>query len=115
MSIFLLGLDGDTMEYLRELPNLVDEVGVDVPVFSLPVPIEGTPFQTELDKVRRLLPGNLLHVRDGVYVMFKPKHLSAEEQEMALATCMRRSYGWPPSRAGSSAGPRVGGHALQGT
>jgi len=95
MSIFLLGLDGDTMDYLRELPNLVDEVGVDVPVFSLPVPIEGTPFHSELDNLQRLLPGNLLHGSDGVHVVFKPKHLSAEELEMALATCMRRSYSWP--------------------
>src|SRR5687767_14568599 len=42
MSIFLVGLDGDTPEYLRELPDLVDAVDVDIPVYSFAVPIEGT-------------------------------------------------------------------------
>ena len=46
MSIFLVGLDGDTAEYLRELPDLVDEIDVDIPVYSLAVPIEGTTFTT---------------------------------------------------------------------
>jgi radical SAM superfamily enzyme YgiQ (UPF0313 family) len=92
MSIFLVGLDGDTPEYLRDLPNLIADVGVDVPVFSLAVPIEGTPFHQELAELQRLLPGDLLDGSDGQHVVFRPKHLSPDELEVALAACMSRGY-----------------------
>jgi len=92
MSIFLLGLDADTPEYVRRLPELVDEVDVDVPVYSLAVPISGTPFHAELRDAGRLLPGNLLDESDGVHVTYQPRGLSADELELALADCMRRSY-----------------------
>jgi radical SAM superfamily enzyme YgiQ (UPF0313 family) len=92
MSIFLLGLEGDTPEYLEKLPELVDEIGVDIPVYSLPVPIEGTPFRAQLEAAGRLLPGDLLDESDSAQVMFRPRHVSPEELELALAYCMRRSY-----------------------
>lgn len=92
MSIFLVGLDGDTPAYLDRLPDLIDEIGVDVPVFSMPVPIEGTPFKRELAAAGRLLPGDLLDGSDGVHLVYRPRHLSPEELEIALATCMIRSY-----------------------
>ena len=72
MSIFLLGLDGDTAEYLKALPDLVDEIGVDIPVYSLPVPIEGTPFRAELKAADRLLPGDLLDGSDSAQLVFRP-------------------------------------------
>jgi radical SAM superfamily enzyme YgiQ (UPF0313 family) len=92
MSIFLLGLDGDTREYLRRLPDLVEEIGVDIPVYSLPVPIEGTPFRAELAAAGRLLPGDLLDASDSAQLVFRPRHVTPEELELALAYCMRRSY-----------------------
>lgn len=92
MSIFLVGLDGDTKEYLDRLPALVDEVGVDVPVFSMPVPIEGTPFRRALAEAGRLLPGDLLDGSDGVHLVYRPQRLSPEQLETALAFCMTRSY-----------------------
>jgi radical SAM superfamily enzyme YgiQ (UPF0313 family) len=92
MSIFLIGLDGDTAGYLRELPDLVDEVDVDIPVYSLPVPIEGTPFREQLRQEGRLKGGDLLDGSDGVHVVYEPRRVSADELELALAFCMRRSY-----------------------
>jgi radical SAM superfamily enzyme YgiQ (UPF0313 family) len=96
MSIFLLGLDADTPDYLRDLPALVDHVDVDIPVYSLPVPIEGTPFHEELRAAGRLLAGDPLDASDGVHVMYQPRRVGARELELALADCMRRSY--QPSR-----------------
>jgi radical SAM superfamily enzyme YgiQ (UPF0313 family) len=92
MSIFLLGLDGDTPDYLRRLPDLVDEVDVDIPVYSLAVPISGTPFHADLRAAGRLLPGDLLDASDGVHVAYQPNRVSADELELALANCMQRSY-----------------------
>jgi radical SAM superfamily enzyme YgiQ (UPF0313 family) len=99
MSIFLLGLDGDTREYLRRVPDLVDEIGVDIPVFSLPVPIEGTPYRAQLAAQGRLLPGDLLDASDAAQLVFRPHHVTPDELELALAYCMRRSYsGWRIAR-----------------
>jgi radical SAM superfamily enzyme YgiQ (UPF0313 family) len=92
MSIFLVGLDEDTPEYLRELPDLVQDVGVDVPVFSLTAPIDGTPFHRDLKESGRLLPGDLLDGMDGVHLLYRPRHLSADQLEMAFYDCMRRAY-----------------------
>jgi radical SAM superfamily enzyme YgiQ (UPF0313 family) len=92
MSIFLVGLDGDTSEYLRQLPDLVDQVDVDIPVYSLAVPIEGTTFRRELSEAGRLLPGDLLDGSDGAHLVYRPRRVSPDEVEVALAACMRRSY-----------------------
>lgn len=92
MSIFLLGLDGDTPEYLRALPGLVEEIGVDIPVYSLPVPIEGTPFREELRAAGRLLDGDLLDGSDAAQLLYRPRNVSPDELEFALASCMRWSY-----------------------
>jgi radical SAM superfamily enzyme YgiQ (UPF0313 family) len=92
MSIFLVGLDGDTPEYLRRLPDLVDAVDVDIPVYSFAVPIEGTTFRRELREAGRLLPGDLLDGSDGQHLVYRPRRISPDELEAALAACMRRSY-----------------------
>lgn len=92
MSIFLLGLDGDTLDYLHRLPDLADEIGVDLPVFSLAAPIDGTPFHREMKEAGRLLDGNILGGMDGVHLLYKPRDVSADELELALFECMRRGY-----------------------
>jgi radical SAM superfamily enzyme YgiQ (UPF0313 family) len=92
MSIFLLGLDGDGVEYLGDLPNLVHDVGVDVPVFSFAAPIEGTPFHRELRDSGRLLEGDIFGAMDGVHLAYRPRDVSPDELEFALFECMRRAY-----------------------
>jgi radical SAM superfamily enzyme YgiQ (UPF0313 family) len=92
MSLFLLGLDGDTPAYLKELPDLIDAVGVDVPVLSLPVPIDETPFRRELSDAGRLLPGPLHDGMDGVHLVYRPRNVSPDELEWALFDAMRRVY-----------------------
>jgi radical SAM superfamily enzyme YgiQ (UPF0313 family) len=96
MSIFLVGLDGDTPEYLADLPNLVHDVGVDVPVFSLAAPIAGTTFHRQLAAEGRLLPGDILGGMDGMHLVYRPQNLDAEELESALFACLRRA--WSPGR-----------------
>jgi len=92
MSLFLLGLDGDSAEYLRDLPDLVDHVGVDVPVFSFAAPIEGTDLHGQLRAEGRLLGGDILDGLDGMHLMYSPRGVSADELEQALFECMRHAY-----------------------
>ncbi len=93
MSIFLGGLDGDTPEYLRELPDLISGIGVDLPVFSFVAPIDGTPFHEELRTAGRLLPGDLNWGLDGSHLVYRPDGISADELELMVFECMRRAYG----------------------
>jgi radical SAM superfamily enzyme YgiQ (UPF0313 family) len=95
MSIFLIGLDSDTPEYLRDLPDLVHEVGVDVPVFSFAAPIEKTTLYRELQQAGRLLPGDILGGMDGAHLAYRPRNIPADELEIALYQCMKRAYSVP--------------------
>jgi radical SAM superfamily enzyme YgiQ (UPF0313 family) len=92
MSIFLVGLDGDTPEYLADLPNLVQDIGVDLPVFSFPAPLEATPFREELRQKGRLLDGDLNFAMDGSHLVYRPEGLSADELELALFGMMKTAY-----------------------
>jgi radical SAM superfamily enzyme YgiQ (UPF0313 family) len=92
MSIFLLGLDGDTPPYLRELPSLIEEIGIDIPVYSLPVPIERTPFHDELRDAGRLIEGSLLDGSDAAQLVYRPRGISPHELELALGYSMRWTY-----------------------
>jgi radical SAM superfamily enzyme YgiQ (UPF0313 family) len=96
MSIFLVGLDGDTPEYLADLPNLVHDVGVDVPVFSLAAPIAGTTYHRQLQEEGRLLPGDILGGMDGMHLVYRPRNVDPEDLERALFSCLRRA--WSPGR-----------------
>jgi len=92
MSIFLLGLDGDSPEYLAELPNLVHEIGVDLPVFSFAAPLESTPLRESLRQEGRLLAGDLNYAMDGSHLVYQPQDLSADELELALFGAMQVAY-----------------------
>ena len=92
MSIFLVGLDGDTPEYVRELPNMIEDVGVDLPVFSFAAPIEGTPFHQGLKDSGRLMEGDILGGMDGMHLLYRPRDVSPDEVELGMFECMRRAY-----------------------
>ena len=92
MSIFLIGLDGDTGKYLEDLPDLVHDIGVDIPVFSFAAPIEGTPFREQLQESGRLRPGRIEDGLDGMHLLYEPSNLAPEEVEFALFRCMSRAY-----------------------
>jgi hypothetical protein len=92
MSIFIMGLDGDTPEYLRRLPDLIDAVGVDIPVLTLPVPIEGTPMRQDLVAAGRLFGGDDYGGMDGVQLVFEPRHVSRDELELLYHDALRRVH-----------------------
>lgn len=93
MSIFIMGLDGDSRDYLRRLPDLIDAVGVDIPVLTLPVPIEGTPLRAELAAAGRLFGGDQYGGMDGVQLVFEPRHVSRDELELLYYDALRRVHG----------------------
>lgn len=92
MSIFLLGLDGDTPEYIERLPEMIHDIGVDVPVISFAAPIEGTTFYKDLKNANRLLPGDILGGMDGMHLLYKPLNIAPDELEIALMQCMQKLY-----------------------
>lgn len=77
LSTIMIGLETDTVESIREIPDIVEEIGVDIPRYSILTPYPGTPFYEQLEKEGRLLTKDWYYY-DTETVVFKPKNMSYE-------------------------------------
>lgn len=91
LGTFMLGLDGDTAENLRNLPELIDEIEVDVPRFAIMTPYPNTPFFESLDRQGRILTKDW-NLYDGVHCVLKPLNMEAEEVETLLAEVFNKCF-----------------------
>ncbi len=74
----MFALDEDTKDYYDTLPEKLDEVGCDVILPSISIPLYGTPLYSKIKSEGRLIDENITHY-EGDHVVFKHNHLSAEE------------------------------------
>ena len=91
LGTFMLGLDGDTKDSLRELPDLIAEVKIDVPRFAILTPYPNTPLFNELESKKRILHRDWSKY-DSVHCIFKPKNMSASELESEHLDIWKRTY-----------------------
>ena len=76
----IVGLDGDTNEYLERVPEYLDDFGAySVPYLGLVCPYPETPLFRELRQEQRLLPGLTIRDFDGYTLCHRPKRLSPSE------------------------------------
>ena len=40
----MIGMETDTVESIRQIPDIIEEIGVDVPRYNIITPYPGTPF-----------------------------------------------------------------------
>jgi len=91
LGTFMLGLDGDTKDSLRELPSLVAQTKIDVPRYAILTPYPKTPLfkQFEAD-------GRILHTDwskyDSVHCVFRPKNMTAQELEFEHLKVWKDTY-----------------------
>ncbi len=78
MGTFVFGAESDTKDSFEEVKDFVLSEGVDLPRFSLLTPFPGTELYRRLDEEGRILSRDW-SIYDGQHVVFKPKHLSADE------------------------------------
>lgn len=76
----LVGSDGDTNEYLEQLPAyLADMKYFSVTFLGIVCPYPETPFFRELEQEGRLLPGTISRDYDGYTLCHRPKRLDPSE------------------------------------
>ena len=90
----MFGLDADTVEYFRTLPGKLNEVGPEVLLMSIAVPIPGTPWHKELAEQGRIVDSNLAHY-EGDHLVFKPKLVTPNQLLNAYHDNNKYYYNWP--------------------
>jgi radical SAM superfamily enzyme YgiQ (UPF0313 family) len=76
----IIGLDGDTNEYLERVPEYLDDLGAySVTYLGLVCPYPETPLFRDLRLQRRLLPGLTIRDFDGYTLCHRPERLSPSE------------------------------------
>ena len=75
---FMFGLEEDTVEYYKNLPEALDEVDNSVILSSIAIPIYGTPLYYQQMNEGRIVDFNISHY-EGDHLVFKHKNLSDHE------------------------------------
>ena len=75
---FMFALDEDTPEYYETLPQKLEEVGVNVILPSISIPIYGTPLHKKMVDENRIIDNDITHY-EGDHVLFRHKHLTEEQ------------------------------------
>ena len=73
----MIGMETDTVESIRQIPDIIEEIGVDVPRYNIITPYPGTPFFNQLKEEGRLLTQDWYYY-DTETVVFKPKNMSSD-------------------------------------
>lgn len=90
----IVGLDEDTPASIRRIPEIVDELGIDLPFVNILTPFERTPLRDSLRDEGRLL-GRPWAEHNSVSVTYDPKRMSVDELESAYWETRRRLYSVP--------------------
>lgn len=91
LGTFMVGFDGDTLESLKKLPELIDEIQVDVPRFAILTPYPNTPVFKELDAQKRILTCDWSQY-DSIQCVYQPLHMSKDELEQAFISVWKECY-----------------------
>ncbi len=89
----MFALDEDTKEYYETLPEKLDEVGCNVILPSISIPIYGTPLYHKIKSEGRLIDENITHY-EGDHVLFKHNNLTEEEIYEAYRRVNKIFYSW---------------------
>ena len=75
---FVVGFDGDTKESLSKMVDIIDDLNIDLPRFTILTPLPGTAFYDEMKKAGRIITDDY-DLYDTEHVVFQPKHMMPEE------------------------------------
>lgn len=89
----MFALDEDSAAYYEQLPGLLDEVGTTVILPSIAIPLYGTPLYKKVVAEGRLEDTDLSHY-EGDHLVFRHKHLSAEQVWNAYENVTMGFYTW---------------------
>lgn len=90
---FMFALDEDTPEYYETLPQKLEEIGVNVILPSISIPIYGTPLHKKMVDENRITDNDITHY-EGDHVLFKHKHLTEEQIYYYYERTIKIFYSW---------------------
>lgn len=90
---FMFALDEDTPEYYETLPQKLEEVGVNVILPSISIPIYGTPLHKKMIDENRIIDNDITHY-EGDHVLFRHKHLTEEQIYFYYERTIKIFYSW---------------------
>ena len=91
LGTFMLGFDGDTKESIRNMPDYIEEIGVDLPRFAILTPYPNTPTYKRLELEGRIISKNW-NDYDSIHATFSPKNFTAKELEDMLVYVSKECY-----------------------
>lgn len=91
LGTFMLGFDGDTEESIRNMPDYIEEIGVDIPRFAILTPYPNTPIYDRLKREGRIRSDNW-NDYDSIHAVFDPKHFSKQTLEELLVLVSNECY-----------------------
>ncbi|GAK53239.1 BchE/P-methylase family protein [Candidatus Moduliflexus flocculans] len=94
LGCFMLGFDHDTPDMLYQMPQLVDNIGVDVARYAIVTPFPGTPLFRRLKQEGRIFTEDWSWYDSG-HVVFRPQHMLPETLQQAYYDIWRATYRLP--------------------
>ncbi len=90
---FMVGMPGDSEEYIKNLPNYVQELGVDLIRYTIFTPLPGTSIYNEFKQKDKLLTYNYDYY-DFMHVVHKPELLSAHKLQFLYSDIWKKTYSY---------------------
>lgn len=94
LGCFVLGFDHDTKEELERTVETVDDLGIDLPRYTVLTPFPGTSLFSRLEAEDRILTRDW-SLYDTQHVVFQPRHMAAWELQRILHDVWKRSFTVP--------------------
>lgn len=91
LGTFMIGLDSDTKESLKQLPKLIEEVQIDIPRFAILTPYPNTPLFHKYKAENRIVTEDWSKY-DSIHSVISPRNLSSEETEQELIDIWNECY-----------------------
>jgi radical SAM superfamily enzyme YgiQ (UPF0313 family) len=94
MGAVVLGFDHDTIQSFEKTRTFLREVDLDALQLTLLTPLPGTPLFDRFSAQGRIVDHHWEHYDLG-HVVFRPRHMSAQELADGHARLLREFYSWP--------------------
>lgn len=78
MAGLIVGFDDDTLESVRRIPDIVEELGIDVPFLNIMTPFAGTPVHDDYHRQGRIASTDW-SLYNGMSVVYQPLSMTPQE------------------------------------
>ena len=93
-ATFIIGFDEDTVESIKKMPGIIQEIGVDMPFIYILTPFYGTRLFGQLNEDNRIITKNWSRY-DAFNSVFRPRNMSAYELDSLYLEIWKETYSAP--------------------